>query len=88
MGLFLRILIGAVIAAAGTFFVLKTEVILGFFGTVDWAERKLGGGGSRLFYKLIGIGLCFIGFMVMTNLWGNFLEWTLGSFLPKPEPGL
>ena len=85
MSLFLRILIGLFISGAGVFFVIKTEIVLGFFGTVDWAERKLGGGGSRLFYKLIGIALCFLGFMVMTNLWNAFLEWTLGSILPRPQ---
>lgn len=85
MGLVLRILIGGVVAAAGVYFVLKTENVLGFFGSVDWAERKLGSGGTRLFYKLLGVVFAFIGFMVMTNLWGAFLEWTLGSILPRPQ---
>ena len=84
MNIFLRVLIGLAIVGGGVFLVLKTEIILGFFGTVDWAERKLGGGGSRLFYKLLGILICFIGFMVATNLWNAFLEATLGSIVPKP----
>lgn len=85
MNIFLRILIGLAIAGGGAYMVLKTETILGFFGTVDWAEQKLGGGGSRLFYKLLGIIICFVGFMVATNLWNAFLEATLGSIIPKPS---
>ena len=79
MGLFLRILIGLVLVAAGIFMVIKTRMLMGFFGTIDWAEQKLGGGGSNLLYKLIGILVCFIGFMVATNLWNAFLQATLGS---------
>ncbi len=85
MNIFLRILIGILIAGVGTYMVLRTETILGFFGTVDWAERKLGGGGSRLFYKLLGIAIVFVGFMVATNLWSAFIESTLGSILPSGQ---
>lgn len=83
MSIFWRVVIGVLLAGAGAFMVIKTETMLGWFGTVDWAEQKLGGGGTRLFYKLLGILVCFIGFMVATNLWNAFLEATLGSILPK-----
>ena len=85
MGIFFRIVLGLIIAGAGTFFVIRTRVIIDFFGTVDWAERKLGGGGTNLFYKLLGIVFIFVGFMVATDLWGAFLQATLGSILPKPS---
>jgi hypothetical protein len=85
MNIFFRILIGLLIAGVGTYFVLRTQTILGFFGPVAWAEAKLGGGGTRLFYKLIGLVLIFTGFMVATNLWGAFLEATLGSLFPRPQ---
>lgn len=80
MDIFLRILIGVALVGAGIGMVIKTSFILDFFGTFDWAERNLGGGGSNLFYKLVGILVCFIGFMVATNLWGAFLQAVLGSF--------
>ncbi len=86
MSAILRIVIGLVIAVVGTFFVIKTTTVLDTFGTVEWAESKLGGGGSRLFYKLLGILFIFIGFIVMTNLWNAFLEATIGSLLPTPQP--
>jgi hypothetical protein len=89
MGLFLRILIGLAIAAVGTYMVIKTRKLLEFFGPIEWADRNLGGGGSNLLYKLIGILACFIGFMVATNLWGAFLQATLGSlFGYNREPGV
>lgn len=50
-----------------------------FFGTNAWAETKLGGGGTSLLYKAIGILVIFAGFMWATNLWNAFLEATLGS---------
>ncbi|MBU1907638.1 hypothetical protein KKF59_00715 [Patescibacteria group bacterium] len=81
MTIFLRILIGTALVAAGAFMVIKTRMIMGFFGTIDWAEAKLGGGGSNLFYKLIGIAVILIGFLAATNLWNAFLNATLGSLL-------
>lgn len=78
MSLIFQILIGIVIAAVGAFFVIKTPIILDFFGGVDWAERHLGG--SRLFYKLLGIVLILLGLIVATNMWDALLNATLGSF--------
>jgi hypothetical protein len=82
MGLFLRILLGLGIVVVGAFFVIKTRKILDFFGPISWAEQHLGGGGSALLYKVIGLLFCFVGFMVATDLWNAFLQATLGSFLP------
>lgn len=78
----LRILIGIAITSVGVFFVLRTATILDMFGGVDWAERHLGG--SRLFYKLLGIVFIFLGLIVATNMWDALLNATLGSFFgPK-----
>ena len=74
-----RILIGLVLVAIGFVFVWKTRVFLDFFGSISWADEKLGGGGSNLMYKFIGILLIFIGFMWATNLWNAFLAATIGS---------
>lgn len=84
MGLILRILLGAVIVGVGFIFAWKTRDVSGFFGPVPFAERYLGGGGTTLFYKLLGIVLCLIGFLVMTNLWNAFLQATLGGLFPRP----
>lgn len=78
--MFTRILIGLVLVILGFIIVWKTRKFIEFFGTSAWAETKLGGGGTSLLYKGIGIVLIFIGFMWATNLWSAFLEATLGSF--------
>ena len=87
MGAFiLRVLGGGVLAAGGVACVLYTEWLINNIGPVEWAERNLGtSGGSRLFYKLLGVVLVFAGFLVMTNLFGAFFMGTVGQFLiPQP----
>lgn len=77
--MFGRILIGLVMVSVGFLVVWKTRNIEDMFGSIDWAEAKLGGGGTNMMYKFIGVVVIFVGFMVMTNLWNAFLEATLGS---------
>lgn len=83
MGLILRILLGAGIVGVGVVFVIKTRDIYDFFGGVPFAEKYLGGGGTTLFYKLLGVVFCLLGFIVMFNLWDAFLMATLGSLFPR-----
>lgn len=78
MDIVIRIFIGLGIAGIGVFMVIKTRIILDFFGTWDWAEAKLSGG-SNLFYKLIGIVAIFLGFLYATNLWNAFLTAVFGG---------
>lgn len=85
MGVILRILIGLAVAGVGVYMVVRTRDILSFFGPVGWAEEKLGGGGSNLFYKLLGVVIILIGFTVAANLWNAFLQATLGNIFPKPQ---
>lgn len=83
--MFLRILIGSILVVLGAVLVIRTNWFMDFFGSMDFADRYLGGGGSRLMYKLIGILISLIGFMYATNLWNAFLQATLGSILPQPQ---
>ncbi len=76
-----RIIIGLILVALGAIMVIKTKKFQEFFGEMAWTYKYLGAGGTRLMYNFIGLLLCFIGFMVMTNLWGAFLNATLGSWL-------
>jgi len=77
--IFVRILGGIAACAVGLHLVIKTEWYLENFGSIDWAEEKLGtSGGSRTFYKLIGIGIIMIGFLAATGMLGGFILGTVG----------
>lgn len=82
MNPFVRILLGLVITVIGSAMVYKTHVVLSMIGPIEWAERNLGGGGSRTFYKLFGVFVALLGIVVMTNLWdqlvGGTLRWIFG----------
>ena len=74
------IIIGILMVVVGVLAVVKTEWIIQNFGTNAWAEAKFGfSGGSRIFYKLIGLGIIFIGFIIMTGMWEGFLIGTVGK---------
>lgn len=76
----MRIVLGIIITLLGAGLIVKTEWIVQNFGTSAWAEEKFGfSGGSRLLYKLIGLAMIFVGFMLVTNLFQGFLEGTIGK---------
>ncbi len=81
-----RILIGIVLVAIGFVIVWKTRKFIETFGSIAWADAKLGGGGTSIMYKTIGIILIFVGFMYATNLWTAFLEATVGAALFPKAP--
>ena len=54
--------------------VWKTEAWFGFFGRIAFAEKYLGTeGGSRLFYKLIGMLAIIIGMLLVTGLYDTVM---------------
>lgn len=76
--------IGVLLVATGIGMIVKTEWIIQNFGTSAWAEEKLGtSGGSRLLYKLIGLVLILVGFLLVTNLFEGFLLGTIGRIFPR-----
>ncbi|MBI1908047.1 hypothetical protein HYS28_01345 [Candidatus Uhrbacteria bacterium] len=78
-----RILIGFAISALGFLLAWKTEWFLNIIGYVDWAERWFGGGGTRLFYKLLGTAIIIIGFMVITDLFNSFIAGVIGGLFGR-----
>lgn len=71
----MRIFIGIILTVIGYLFVWKSEWLLNNFGRIAWAEKKLGTeGGSRLFYKLLGITIMFLGFFYATGVTDEILE--------------
>lgn len=75
-----RIILGFIIAAVGFVFVWKSEWFLYNIGRVDWAEQHLSGG-TRFFFKLVGIGIILIGFSIVTNLYAQILTAFAGLFI-------
>lgn len=75
--------VGALAIVVGAAMIIKTEWLIQNFGTSAWAEEHLGyNGGSRLLYKLIGLAIIIIGFMLVTNLFEAFLLGTIGRIFP------
>jgi hypothetical protein len=78
----MKYILGIIAVIVGALMVVKTEWFLENFGTIAWAEENIGSsGGSRLMYKLIGLIIIFIGFLLVTNMFNNFLMATLGKLL-------
>jgi len=84
----MRIIFGLIIMAIGVLIVIKTEAILNGFGRIEFFERHLGTeGGSRLGYKLIGLAIIFIGFLIITNMIGGFMGWALSPLINAGRGG-
>ncbi|MEK7189213.1 MAG: hypothetical protein AAB671_01800 [Patescibacteria group bacterium] len=78
----MRIVVGIILVLIGFLLVWKTEAVVQFAGYSNWAESKLGTmGGTRLMYKLVGLGFIFAGLLAITNLHQGFLEGTAGKLL-------
>ena len=70
---YLFTLIGVVI---GAILVLKSEWLLRNFGRIDWAEMKLGAeGGTRTFWKLVGIAIIFLSLFYMVGGVQSLVAW-------------
>jgi hypothetical protein len=77
----MRILIGFLIIVFGAFMTIKSEGFYRNIGTVPWAEKYLGiEGGSRLFYKLLGVLTSIIGVLIMTDLIKGIILAIFGPF--------
>ena len=75
----LNFLLGSGFIFIGSYaFVIKTDLVWGFFGPMAFFERWLGtDGGSRLGYKLLGVVIIFFGFLIAFGLIDRFMIWGL-----------
>ncbi len=72
----MRYVAGIIIILIGIICIVFTEWLLKNFGRVSWAEQKLGAeGGTRIFYKLLGMALIFVGFFFMSGRIFDILGW-------------
>ena len=79
-----RILGGLFGAGIGFVMVWKSNFFAETFGSISsWADTHLGG--MRMVYKLIGILMIFISFLVITNLHFIFFRAVFGSLFGIPD---
>ncbi len=79
-----RIIIGIIGIVVGCIMVIKSEWFLSFFGRIDWAEIHLGAeGGTRLFYKLLGMATILISLLIMTGMIEGVLMAIFGPLFGK-----
>jgi len=75
---------GAVLFLIGPFLTIKAEWFLENFGRIGWAEQHLGTeGGTRLFYKILGVFFIFLGLTMMFNLFTGIVLWFFSPIMPK-----
>jgi len=76
----MRYLIGIILIGIGFVIVWKADWIMNNFGRIAWAEEKLGmEGGTRLFWKLIGILVMIGSFMYMSGALQAILRAIFGA---------
>lgn len=63
----------------GAFMVVKTSWFVENFGYSEWAESKLGGGGTRLMYKVLGLLFIVGSVLGMTGALGEILFGIFGK---------
>lgn len=79
----MRIFIGIIVVALGFLLVWKSSALLRFFGEIPFAEEKLySAGGTSTFYKLIGVGIILLGFLII----GGDAETGVENFFENTQP--
>lgn len=67
--IFTRIIVGLIIIVVGYFITARSEWLLQNFGSIDFFEQHFGSsGGTRAFYKTLGVIVIVLAFMYMTGL--------------------
>ena len=71
---------GIILVAVGFLIVWKSDWLMDNFGRIAWADAKLGTeGGTRLFYKLIGITVIIGSFLYMSGALGGIIRGIFGT---------
>ncbi len=74
------VLIGGAMVIAGVLFVRFTFKIANFTGRQDWLEHYTGSGTTYGIYKIFGVLLVIVGFMVASGFGNDVLGWLLSPF--------
>lgn len=80
----MRFVFGFIFILVGFVLVWKSEWFLNQFGRIPWAEEHLGSdGGTRLFYKLLGVVVILLSFFYMGGFIEGFLLWVFVPTRPQ-----
>ncbi len=75
----MRFIIGFAVVIGGFLMVWKADWFVKNFGQIGWAEEHLSTeGGTRIFYKILGIIFIMGAFMGMTGLLGDIVGGIFG----------
>ena len=61
----------------------NTRQIVQITGRISWAERKLGGGGTYTFIKLMGLLMISLSFLYATGLLQPIVQGIFSVFIPS-----
>ncbi|MFA5134905.1 MAG: hypothetical protein WC505_03930 [Patescibacteria group bacterium] len=76
----MKYVIGIICIGIGFVIVWKADWIMNNVGRIAWADEKLGAeGGTRLFYKLIGIVIIVFSFLYMSGALESMLGAIFGT---------
>ncbi len=78
----MKYFVGLLLIGAGVAAIMYTEWIISNVGTNEWAESKFATfGGSRMLYKLMGLGAIFIGFVMIFGMSQGFMQAIFGRLI-------
>ena len=69
----MKYFIGVFVILVGSLVVIRTDWFVANFGHSDWAEAKIGSGGTYLLYKVLGIIFIILSLMGMTGMLGEVI---------------
>lgn len=76
----MKYLLGFIFIAIGFLVVWKSDWLYENMGAIEFAEEKMGSwGGSKFFYKLIGVIIIILSFLYMSGGIGTLLRKVFGG---------
>jgi len=83
----MKYLVGIILIAVGFVIIWKSNWLMDNMGRIEWAEAHLGSdGGTRVFYKLIGVLIIILSFLLMSGGLGSGLRKVFNPNEPAPAP--
>ncbi len=78
----MRYLISALVVGIGFLLVWQADWLVNHFGSMEWAEQHLSTeGGTRIFWKILGIIVIIGAFFAMTGVLQSIVGGTFGKWI-------